>query len=165
MVSTLLVVNAVVSFLARSDERPVSFLHYAFSCRSMRACYASRALQVVPARELVPGDIVRVRQGRHHRGGREAAHRTGERGPVSPQGESQETDKAPGTVLSSGSVVRRGEGNGVVTLTGAKTALGRTTELVQQARPKPTSMQSWPGLCKGSSSSSPCCFVWWSPWP
>jgi H+-transporting ATPase len=39
-------------------------------------------------------------------------------------------------VLSSGSVVRRGEGNGVVMLTGAKTYFGRTTELVQQARPK-----------------------------
>jgi magnesium-transporting ATPase (P-type) len=31
--------------------------------------------------------------------------------------------------------VRRGEGNGVVMLTGAKTYFGRTTELVQQARP------------------------------
>jgi magnesium-transporting ATPase (P-type) len=39
-------------------------------------------------------------------------------------------------VLSSGSIVRRGEGNGVVILTGAKTYFGRTTELVQQARPK-----------------------------
>ncbi len=39
-------------------------------------------------------------------------------------------------MLSSGSVVRRGEGNGVVMLTGAKTLFGRTTELVQQARPK-----------------------------
>jgi magnesium-transporting ATPase (P-type) len=39
-------------------------------------------------------------------------------------------------VLSSGSIVRRGEGNGVVMLTGAKTYFGRTTELVQQARPK-----------------------------
>ena len=45
-------------------------------------------------------------------------------------------DKAPGDVLSSGSVVRRGEGNGVVMLTGAHTYFGRTTELVQQARPK-----------------------------
>ena len=51
-------------------------------------------------------------------------------------GESKDADKAPGDVLSSGSVVRRGEGNGVVMLTGAKTYFGRTTELVQQARPK-----------------------------
>jgi P-type E1-E2 ATPase len=51
-------------------------------------------------------------------------------------GESKDVAKAPGAVLSSGSVVRRGEGNGVVMLTGAKTYFGRTTELVQEARPK-----------------------------
>src|SRR5581483_10778304 len=51
-------------------------------------------------------------------------------------GESIDADKTPGEVLSSGSVVRRGEGNGVVMLTGAKTYFGRTTELVQEARPK-----------------------------
>ncbi len=45
-------------------------------------------------------------------------------------------DKAPADVLSSGSVIRRGEGNGVVMLTGAQTYFGRTTELVQKARPK-----------------------------
>lgn len=51
-------------------------------------------------------------------------------------GESKDADKGVGEVLSSGSVVRRGEGNGVVLLTGAKTYFGRTTQLVQQARPK-----------------------------
>ena len=51
-------------------------------------------------------------------------------------GELKDVAKAPGEVLSSGSVVRRGEGNGVVLLTGAETYFGRTTELVQQARPK-----------------------------
>jgi len=39
-------------------------------------------------------------------------------------------------VLSSGSVIRRGEGNAVVMLTGTKTYFGRTTELVREARPK-----------------------------
>ena len=39
-------------------------------------------------------------------------------------------------MLSSGSIVRRGEGNGIVVLIGVKTNLGRTTELVQQAQPK-----------------------------
>jgi magnesium-transporting ATPase (P-type) len=39
-------------------------------------------------------------------------------------------------VLSSGSLVRRGEGNGVVLLTGVNTYFGRTTQLVQIARPK-----------------------------
>jgi len=51
-------------------------------------------------------------------------------------GESKDADKSPGEVLSSGAIVRRGEGNGVVMLIGAKTYFGRTTELVQEARPK-----------------------------
>jgi len=44
--------------------------------------------------------------------------------------------REPGGVLPSGSVVRRGEGDGVVILTGARTLFGRTTELVQLARPR-----------------------------
>ena len=51
-------------------------------------------------------------------------------------GESRDVDKAGGEVLFSGSLVRRGEGNGVVLLTGAKTNFGRTTQLVQMASPK-----------------------------
>jgi plasma-membrane proton-efflux P-type ATPase len=51
-------------------------------------------------------------------------------------GESNDVDKVSGGVLSSGSIVRRGEGNAVVMLTGAATYFGRTTELVQKARPK-----------------------------
>jgi P-type E1-E2 ATPase len=51
-------------------------------------------------------------------------------------GESKDADKVLGGVLSSGSVVRRGVGTVVVMLTGARTYFGRTTELVQQARPK-----------------------------
>jgi len=51
-------------------------------------------------------------------------------------GESGEVEMTSGAIVSSGSIVRRGEGNGVVILTGARTYFGRTTELVQQARPK-----------------------------
>jgi len=51
-------------------------------------------------------------------------------------GESKDADMAPGGILSSGSLVRRGEGNGVVMLTGARTYVGRTSDLVQKARPK-----------------------------
>ena len=57
-------------------------------------------------------------------------------------GESMDADKVPGGVLSSGSVVRRGEGNGVVMLTGAQTYFGRTTELVQQTRQHST-LKQW----------------------
>ena len=92
--------------------------------------------QVIPARELVPGDIVRVRPGDIIPADVKLLTGALTVDQSALTGESKDADKAPGEVLSSGSVVRRGEGNGVVMLTGAKTYFGRTTELVQKARPK-----------------------------
>ena len=92
--------------------------------------------QVVPSRELVPGDIVRVRPGDIIPADVKLLTGALTVDQSALTGESKDADKAFGDVLSSGSVVRRGEGNGVVMLTGAKTYFGRTTELVQQARPK-----------------------------
>src|SRR5262249_2495628 len=90
----------------------------------------------LPARELVPGDIVRVR--------------TGDFVPADVQllagelhvdqsaltGESQEQQKTTNDFLYSGSIVRQGEATAVVVATGVKTYFGRTTELLQSARPK-----------------------------
>jgi H+-transporting ATPase len=92
--------------------------------------------QIIPARELVPGDIVRVRPGDIIPADIKLLAGALSVDQSALTGESRDADKAPGDVLSSGSVVRRGEGNGVVMLTGAQTYFGRTTELVQQARPK-----------------------------
>ena len=92
--------------------------------------------QVIPARDLVPGDIVRVRPGDIIPADVKLLTGAMSVDPSALTGESTDAHKAPGDVLSSGSVVRRGEGNGVVMLTGAKTYFGRTTELVQEARPK-----------------------------
>lgn len=92
--------------------------------------------QVIPARELVPGDIVRVRPGDMVPADVKLLTGALSIDESALTGESKDADKAPGGVLSSGSIVRRGEGNGVVMLTGAKTYFGRTTELVQEARPK-----------------------------
>ena len=135
VVSGLLVVNAIVSFV---QERRASGVietlrrRLQVTARVLR----NRAWQPIPARGLVPGDIVRVRAGdivpadvRLLTGALSVDQST-------LTGESQDVDKAPGGVLSAGSVVRRGEGNAVVMLTGARTYFGRTTELVQAARPR-----------------------------
>jgi plasma-membrane proton-efflux P-type ATPase len=135
VVGALLVVNAVLSFM---QEHRAAGVVEALRRRLQVSARVRRdsSWQVIPARELVPGDIVRVRPGDIIPA--DVKLLTGDLSidQSTLTGESKDADKAPGDVLSSGSVVRRGEGNGVVMLTGAKTYFGRTTELVQQARPK-----------------------------
>ncbi len=135
VVSTLLVINAVVSFM---QERRATGVVEALRRRLQVSARVQReaSWQVIPARELVPGDIVRVRPGDIIPADVKLLTGALTIDQSALTGESKDADKAPGAVLSSGSVVRRGEGNGVVMLTGAKTYFGRTTELVQQARPK-----------------------------
>ena len=135
VVSALLVVNAVLRF---AQERRAAGVVETLRRRLQVSARVRRdsSWQVVPARELVPGDIVRVRPGDIIPA--DVKLLTGALGvdQSALTGESKDAEKAPGDVLSSGSIVRRGEGNSVVMLTGAKTYFGRTTELVQQARPK-----------------------------
>jgi H+-transporting ATPase len=135
VVSALLVVNAVLSFM---QERRAAGVVEALRRRLQVSARVLRdsSWQVAPARELVPGDIIRVRPGDIVPADVKLLSGALTVDQSALTGESKDAYKAPGEVLSSGSVVRRGEGNGVVMLTGAKTFFGRTTELVQQARPK-----------------------------
>ncbi len=135
VVGALLVVNAVLGFM---QERRAAGVVVALRRRLQVSARVRRDSnwQVVPARELVPGDIVRVRPGDIIPADVKLLSGSLSVDQSALTGESKDADKAPGDVLSSGSVVRRGEGNGVVMLTGAKTYFGRTTELVQEARPK-----------------------------
>ncbi len=131
----LLVVNAVLSFL--QEQRASA----AVAALRRRLQVTARVLRggiwhALPARELVPGDVVRVR--------------TGDFVPADVQlldgelhidqsaltGESQEQRKTTNDTLYSGSIVREGEATTVVVTTGAKTYFGRTTQLVESARPK-----------------------------
>ena len=134
VVGALLVVNAVLSFV--QEHRAAGVVEalrrrLQVSARVLREA----SWQVIPARELVPGDIVRVRPGDIIPADVTLLSGALRVDQSALTGESKDADKAPGGVLASGSVVRRGEGNGVVILTGAQTYFGRTTELVQQARP------------------------------
>jgi plasma-membrane proton-efflux P-type ATPase len=135
VVGALLIVNGVLSFM--QEQRAAG----AVEALRRRLQVNARVLrdsswQVFPARELVPGDIIRVRAGDIVPA--DVKLMTGELSvdQSALTGESKDAEKKLGDILSSGSVVRRGEGNGVVLLTGAKTYFGRTTQLVQQAQPK-----------------------------
>ena len=135
VVSALLVVNAVMSFV---QERRSAGVVEALRQRLQVSARVQRdsTWKVIPAREIVPGDIVRVRPGDVIPADIKLLTGSLTVDQSALTGESKDADKAPGEVLSSGSVVRRGEGNGVVILTGANTYFGRTTDLVQKAHPK-----------------------------
>ena len=135
IVTALLVVNGVLSF---AQEQRASA---AVETLRRRLQVGARVLRegkwsVVPARELVPGDVVRVRAGDFVPADMSLVEGHLQVDQSALTGESLEVDKEKADVLYSGSVVRRGEATGVVTLTGAHTYFGRTTELVQLARPK-----------------------------
>jgi len=91
---------------------------------------------IIPARELVPGDLVRVRIGDFLPADVNIVD--GSLGLDQSQltGESVIADKSAGEVAYSGSAVTRGEATGVVYATGTKTYFGKTVSLLQMARPK-----------------------------
>ncbi|OLE27735.1 MAG: hypothetical protein AUG44_09415 [Actinobacteria bacterium 13_1_20CM_3_71_11] len=98
--------------------------------------------RVLPAAELVRGDLVvltagdvvpaDVRLTEAHRVRVDESALTGESVPV---------HRAAGTDLSAGTVLVTGRGRGLVTDTGADSALGRIATLVSAARPGPTPLQ------------------------
>ncbi|HLY52495.1 MAG TPA: plasma-membrane proton-efflux P-type ATPase [Steroidobacteraceae bacterium] len=135
VVGALLAVNAVLSFM---QERRAAGVVEALrrqlqvNARVLRdSIWRGRA-----ARELVPGDIVRVRSGDIIPADLKLLSGSLTVDQSALTGESKDVDRKSGDVLSSGSIVRHGEGTGLVMLTGAKTYFGRTTELVRDARPK-----------------------------
>jgi H+-transporting ATPase len=93
--------------------------------------------QTVSAKELVPGDIVRVRAGDFVPADLKVIEGS-ELGvdQSALTGESMTVEKREDDVLFSGAIVKRGETNAVVVATGASTLFGKTTELLQTARPK-----------------------------
>jgi len=135
VVSALLLVNAVLGFM---QERRAAGVVEALRRRLQVSARVLRESnwQAIPARELVPGDIIRVRPGDIIPADVKLLSGALSIDQSALTGESRDVGKVAPEMLSSGSVVRRGEGNGVVILTGAKTYFGRTTELVQLARPK-----------------------------
>lgn len=88
----------------------------------------------IAARELVPGDIIRVRLGDIV----PADARLLDGDPIEVDqsaltGESLPVERKQGDALFSGSIVRQGEIDALVYATGANTYFGKTTELVQEA--------------------------------
>jgi H+-transporting ATPase len=88
-----------------------------------------------PARELVPGDVIRLRLGDIVPA--DARLLEGDSVEVDQSaltGESLPAERKSGEAVFSGSIIRQGEINALVYATGANTYFGKTAQLVQEAR-------------------------------
>jgi len=95
-----------------------------------------RKWSIIPARELVPGDIVRVRAGDLLPADVKIIDGSFGVDQSALTGESIIVEKSPGEIAYSGSAVKRGEATGTVDATGTKTYFGKTVSLLELAKPK-----------------------------
>ncbi|MCX6654936.1 MAG: HAD-IC family P-type ATPase, partial [Candidatus Bathyarchaeota archaeon] len=135
VIAILLVFNAAVSFLQEEKANgAVDLLRRKLTVKT-RVRRGGEWIQL-PARELVPGDVVRLRAGDLAPADVQVSDGRVEVDQSALTGESLTVERKQGESIYSGSVVRRGEVTGVVSATGLKTYFGRTAELVQIAKPK-----------------------------
>lgn len=135
IITALLLVNAVLSFI--QEQKASGAIEMLRSKLQVNARVLRDNLwSVLAARDLVPGDLIRVRSGDFAPADAKIVSGDLEVDQSALTGESMEVQKGPNGMLYSGSIVRRGEATGIVLSTGTKTYYGRTTELVQMARPK-----------------------------
>jgi H+-transporting ATPase len=135
VVMGLLVANAILGFM--QEERANSALNLLKQKLKINArTRRDGNWTIIPARELVPGDVVRLRAGDFIPADVQAAEGNAEVDQSSLTGESQLTGKMVSDTLYGGSMIRKGEITGIVVSTGTKTYFGRTVELVQIAKPK-----------------------------
>jgi H+-transporting ATPase len=135
VVSGLLVFNALLGFF-QEEKANAALALLKTKLKANARVKRDGSWLIVPARELVPGDLVRVRAGDFVSADVEIVEGGAEVDQSSLTGESQLLTKKTTEVLYGGSIVRHGEITGGVVATGVRSYLGRTMELVQVARPR-----------------------------
>ena len=134
IILTLLMVNAIVGFWQEHKAGN------AIQMLKQRLALNARVLrdgkwQEKPARELVPGDVVRLRLGDIVPADVkliEGDYLLADESALT--GESLPVEKHPSDVAYASSIARQGEMNAVVVNTGTKTFFGKTTKLVEEAK-------------------------------
>jgi H+-transporting ATPase len=133
IILVLLVSNAVVGFW---EERAAGNAIEALKAKLAIKARVKRDGKWInpPARELVPGDVIRMRLGDIV----PADARLLDGDPVAVDqsaltGESLPAERKPGEAVFSGSIIRRGEIGALVYATGGNTYFGKTAQLVQDA--------------------------------
>jgi H+-transporting ATPase len=135
VILALLLLNAILGFFQEQRaSQAVETLKQKLriNARTLR----NGTWQLLPARELVPGDVVRIRAGDFVPADLKLMEGHLQVDQAALTGESLAVEKKDSDVIFSGSIVQSGEATGVVVLTGNKTYFGKTTELVQVAKPK-----------------------------
>ncbi len=132
---SLLIANALLGFF--QEERASAAVAALRSKLQVTArVLRDKVWHPIPARELVAGDIARVRCGDFVPADLQLFDGTLHVDQSALTGESNEVDKKTDDEVYAGSTVRDGEATGVVVATGARTYFGRTTQLVEGAHPK-----------------------------
>jgi H+-transporting ATPase len=135
LIGGLMLFNAIIGFIQESKAaKTVQALKQ--SLQVLVRVLRNTKWQQVLANQLVPGDIIRVRTGDFMTA--DAKIIDGESGADQSAltGESMLITKKEGDMLFSGSVIKNGECNAVVTATGVNTFFGKTIQLVQMAKPR-----------------------------
>ncbi len=131
----LLVLNGILGFYQEERaSQAIAFLRQRLQVNARVKRDGAWAL--VPARNLVPGDVVRLRMGDFVPADLRLFEGSLEVDQSALTGESLAVSKGVGETLPSGSTITKGEATGIVTATGTRTFFGRTVELVQIARPR-----------------------------
>ena len=133
IIIVMLLVNAIVGFWQEYKANNAIELLKAKLALTARV-FRDRKWIDLPARELVPGDVVFLRLGNIVPA--DIKLESGDYLSVdqsSLTGESLPADKKNGDIAYSGSIVRQGQMKGIVTATGSKTYFGITAKLVETA--------------------------------
>ncbi len=134
VILVMLMINAVVGFWQeKKADDTIELLRHKLATQAK--VLRDRNWIEVPARELVPGDIVRIRLGDMVPADlklTEGDYLQTDQSALT--GESLPVEKKVEDVAYSGSIVRQGEMNGLVVTTGMQTYFGKTAQLVEEAK-------------------------------
>jgi H+-transporting ATPase len=135
IIGTLLVFNAVISFLEEGRASKALMLLRSRLTAQARVFRDGR-WQSIPAANLAPGDSVHIRMGDLSPADVRLSHGNILLDQSALTGESVPVEAGAGTLVYAAAIVRRGEATGEVVATGLRTYFGRTAELVSTAKSK-----------------------------
>ena len=135
IITALLIVNALLGFFQEQQAtRAVKSLKQKLQLQAR--VLRDGLWSTIRAEELVPGDIIRIRSGDLVPSDLKIIDAEISVDQSAITGESMLLEKKKSDLVFSGSMIRKGEATGVVTSTGPHTYFGKTTQLVQLAKPK-----------------------------